>query len=123
MSKATLVITTFNWGWFTGSEVQSIIIKAKTWQHRGRHGTGGAESSTFSSESCYQNTGFQVARMKVLKPTPTMTHFLQHHHTYSNRAIPSYSATPCAEHIQTIIQLEKSARVFKYSSIYLLRFS
>jgi len=30
--------TTFNWGWLTGSEVQSIIIKAGTWQHPGRHG-------------------------------------------------------------------------------------
>jgi hypothetical protein len=27
MTKVTL-IRTFNWGWFTGSEVQSIIIKA-----------------------------------------------------------------------------------------------
>jgi hypothetical protein len=24
---------TFNWGWRTGSEVQSIIIKVGTWQH------------------------------------------------------------------------------------------
>jgi len=28
MTKATLIRTTFNWGWPTGSEVQSIIIKA-----------------------------------------------------------------------------------------------
>jgi hypothetical protein len=27
MTKATLISTTFNWGWLTGSEVQSIIIK------------------------------------------------------------------------------------------------
>jgi hypothetical protein len=27
MTKATLLRTTFNWGWLTGSEVQSIIIK------------------------------------------------------------------------------------------------
>jgi hypothetical protein len=45
MTKTTL-IRTFNWGWFTGSEVQSIIIKARTWQHPDRHGAGGAESST-----------------------------------------------------------------------------
>jgi hypothetical protein len=51
-TKATLIRTTFNWGWLTGSEVQSIIIKAGTWQHQGRHGTGGAESSTSSSEGC-----------------------------------------------------------------------
>ena len=37
---------------FTGSEVQSIIIKAGTWQYPGRHGAGGAESSTSSSEGC-----------------------------------------------------------------------
>jgi hypothetical protein len=29
MTKATLIRTTFNWGWLTGSEVQSIIIKAR----------------------------------------------------------------------------------------------
>ena len=27
MTKATLKRTTFNWVWFTGSEVQSIVIK------------------------------------------------------------------------------------------------
>jgi PhoPQ-activated pathogenicity-related protein len=27
MTKATFIRTTFNWGWFTGSEAQSIIIK------------------------------------------------------------------------------------------------
>jgi hypothetical protein len=43
MTKATLIRTTSHWGWLTGSEVQSIIIKAGTWQHPARHGTGGAE--------------------------------------------------------------------------------
>jgi hypothetical protein len=33
MTKATLIRTTFNWGWLTDSEVQSIIIKAGAWQH------------------------------------------------------------------------------------------
>jgi hypothetical protein len=42
----------FNWGWFTGSEVQSIIIKEGTWWYPGRHDAEGAESSTFSSEGC-----------------------------------------------------------------------
>ena len=37
-----LIRTTFNWGWLTGSEVQSIILKAGTWQHPGRHGAGRA---------------------------------------------------------------------------------
>jgi hypothetical protein len=50
MTKATLSSTAVNWGWLTGSEVQSIIIKAVTWQQPGKHGTGGAESS--SSEGC-----------------------------------------------------------------------
>jgi hypothetical protein len=52
MTKATLERTTFNWGWLKGSELQSIIIKAGTWQHPGRHGAGGAESSTSSFEGC-----------------------------------------------------------------------
>jgi hypothetical protein len=43
-------LRTFNWGWLTSSEVQSIIIKVGAWQHPGRHGTGGSESSIFSSE-------------------------------------------------------------------------
>jgi hypothetical protein len=35
MTKATLLRTIFNWGWLTGSEVQSIIIKVGAWQHPG----------------------------------------------------------------------------------------
>jgi hypothetical protein len=30
MTKASLIKTTFNWGWLTGLEVQSIIIR---WEH------------------------------------------------------------------------------------------
>jgi hypothetical protein len=52
MTKATLIRTTFNWNWLTGSEIQSIIIKVGTWQHPGRHGAGRAEGSTSSSEGC-----------------------------------------------------------------------
>jgi hypothetical protein len=48
--KATLIRTTFNWGCLTGSEVQFIFIKAGALQHPGRHGTGGAESSTYCSK-------------------------------------------------------------------------
>jgi hypothetical protein len=65
MTKATLIRTIFIWDWLTGSEVQSIIIKA-TWQHPGRHDAGEPESSTSSSEGCKQNTGFQAAKMRVL---------------------------------------------------------
>jgi hypothetical protein len=49
MTKASLIRTAFNWSWLIGSEVPSVI-KSGTWQHLGRHGTGGAESSTPSSE-------------------------------------------------------------------------
>jgi hypothetical protein len=42
----------FNWGWLIVSEVQSIIMKLGAWQYSGRHGNGGAESSTSSSEVC-----------------------------------------------------------------------
>jgi hypothetical protein len=42
--------TTFNWGWLTGSEVQSIIIQVGAWQYLGRHGAGGAETSMSSSQ-------------------------------------------------------------------------
>jgi hypothetical protein len=52
MTKATLVRTTFNWGWLTGSEIHPSIIKVGAWQHPGRHCAGGAESSTAASEGC-----------------------------------------------------------------------
>jgi hypothetical protein len=52
VTKASLIRTTFKWGWLAGSEVQSIIIKAGTWQHPVRHGAGRAEISTSLSEGC-----------------------------------------------------------------------
>jgi hypothetical protein len=82
MTKATPIRTIFNWGWLTGSEVQSIIIKAGVWQH-----AGWAESSTSSSEGCEQNTDFQAAGVKFLSPCPQW-------HTYFNKATPSSNATP-----------------------------
>jgi hypothetical protein len=51
MTKAT-VLKKFNWEWFTASEVQSIIIKARAWQYPGRHGASRGESSASSSEGC-----------------------------------------------------------------------
>jgi hypothetical protein len=60
--------------------VRSIINKARAWQHPGRHGAGGAESSTSLSKD-KQKTDFQAARTRVLKPMPTVTHFLQQGHT------------------------------------------
>ena len=72
----------------------------KTWQHSGRHGAGGAESSASLSEGCQEKTGFQPARMRILQPTHTVTHFFQQGHTYSNKATPPSTATPWAKLIQ-----------------------
>jgi hypothetical protein len=57
MTKANLIKKnkkqkTFNWGWLTGSDVQSIIIKVGSWQYPGGHGTAGSESSMSSSKGC-----------------------------------------------------------------------
>ena len=46
------------------------------------------------SKGRQEKTGFHVARMRVSKPTPTVTHFLQQGHTYSNKATPPNSANP-----------------------------
>ena len=90
MTKATHKRTTFNWGWLTGSEVHSINIKAGgAWQHPGRHGAGGAGSSTSCFEGKQKKTGFQAARiLKGLKAhahsdtlSLTRPHLLQHGHT------------------------------------------
>jgi hypothetical protein len=50
MTRQLLQRTTFNWGWLTGSEGQSIIIKVGIGHYPDRHGAGGTESSTSSSE-------------------------------------------------------------------------
>ena len=50
MTKATLIRTTFNWGWLTGSEVQCSHTKSGVLERPAKHGEGGAESSTSSSE-------------------------------------------------------------------------
>jgi hypothetical protein len=43
----------------------------------------------------------KLAPTWLSKPSPTVTHFLQQGHTYSNKAIQPNSATPWAKHIQT----------------------
>jgi len=48
MTMASLMRTTFNWGWLTGSEGQSITIKVGSMAASSRHGAGGAEGSTSS---------------------------------------------------------------------------
>jgi hypothetical protein len=92
--KTVLIRPTFNWSQLTGSEVHFIIIKAGPWQHSGKHGAGGAESSTFLSEGCYQKTGSHVVRRRLSLLTPTVTHFLQQGHTYYNKATTPKSAIP-----------------------------
>jgi len=93
MTKATLIRTTFNWGWLTGSEVQSIIIKAGAWQGLGRHGPGGAESSTSSSKGSQEQTVSYMTKRSV-DPSPQW-------HTFSNKTTPPNNDTPWAKHIQT----------------------
>jgi hypothetical protein len=92
---------TFNWGWLTDSEVQSIITKVGAWQHPGRHDARGAESSTSCSKGKQEKTVSWAARRRVPKPTHPVTHFLQQDHNYSNKATPPSSTTPWAKHIQT----------------------
>ena len=72
----------------------------ETWQHPGRYGSGRTESSTSSSEA-KQKTGFQTVRMRVLKPTPTVTHSLQQGHTISHKATSPNSAISWAKHTQS----------------------
>jgi hypothetical protein len=96
MIKATLKRTTFNWGWFTGSEVQSVIIKVGSMTASCRHGAGeGAESSTASHKASQEKTrilsqlgGPSLSqwvepehRRRTPKPSPRVLHFLQRDHT------------------------------------------
>ena len=45
--------------------------------------------------------------MRVLKPTPTVTHLLQQGHTYSNRATASNSATSWAKQVQITTEMDR----------------
>ena len=75
-------MTIFNWGWLTGSEVQSIVIKVEARQHPGSRGAGVAEGSS-SSKGNQKHAGHpQTARRKLSKPTSTVTHFLKQGHTF-----------------------------------------
>jgi hypothetical protein len=58
-----------------------------------------------------------MTRRRVLKSTATVTHFLQHGYTYSNKATPPNSATPSVKHIQTttgIVLIWVSIAVIKH---------
>lgn len=86
VTNATRIRTTLNCGWLTGSEVQSIIIKARTWQHPCRHGTGGAESSTSCSKGKQKTDSSTLGRAS--KPTPQW-------HSSFNKVTPPNNSTPC----------------------------
>ena len=83
--------TSFNWGWLTGSEVQSNIIKVRAWQHLGRLGTGGAESSSsWSKESRIRLAPTWIERGSPYSPLLW--------HTSSNKGTP----TPTRPHLPTV---------------------
>jgi hypothetical protein len=84
-----------------------LLSRQEAWQHPGRHGAGRALSSDFIKRKPGADC-FQASRRKVSKPTPTVTHFLQQGHTYSNKAKPPNSATPWAKHIQTTTVWKKA---------------
>jgi hypothetical protein len=89
MTKATLIRTTFNWDWVTGSEVQSII-KVGAWQYVQEVGMAQKELRVL-------HLHLKAARKRlapmwleggVSKPTPdndtlppTRPHLLQQGHT------------------------------------------
>jgi hypothetical protein len=80
-----------------------LSSRLEAWQCPGRHSAGEGTESSKSQSNCKQEKfGSYVARRWVLKPTPTMTYFLQQGHSYSNRITPPNSATPWAKHIQII---------------------
>jgi hypothetical protein len=83
---------TFNWVWLTGSEVQSIIIKAGS-SAVSRQKLGVLHLHPKEAQS-------RLAWRRVSKPTPTVTHSFQQGHTYSNKATPPNSATPWTKQIQ-----------------------
>ena len=68
-----------------------MVSPLSSWQKHecpGRHGIGGAVSSTSCSEG-KQETGFQAARRRISKSTPTVMHYLQQGHTHSKKATPT----------------------------------
>jgi hypothetical protein len=65
----------------SGKTLTKPIISAEACKYPGRHGTGGAESSTSCPEDHQEKTVFQAVRRRVSKATPKVTHFLQQSHT------------------------------------------
>jgi hypothetical protein len=79
-----------------------LSSRQETWQHPGRHGAGGAESSTSSCKGIQEQTVFQASRPRVSKSILIVTYFLKQGHIYSNKDTPPNSATLRAKHIHTI---------------------
>jgi hypothetical protein len=100
MTKAILIWTTFNWGW---------VQKFNPLLSRQEHGSVQAGMVPGKLRILYLHL---KATRKTLtstlhrasKPTPTVTHFLQQGHTYSNKATPPNTAAPWVKHIQTTTQ-------------------
>jgi hypothetical protein len=65
------------------------------WQHLSRHGAGRTQCSTSSFKAASGRLPSSQLGWGSYRPHPQW-------HTYSKRATPSNSATPWAEHIQTI---------------------
>jgi hypothetical protein len=87
MTMTALIKKTFNWGWLTVSEVQSIIIMAGQVRHGAEEGV---ESSIFGSSGSWKETESHQAWLEHLKLkvhphrdtlSPTRPHPLQQGHT------------------------------------------
>jgi hypothetical protein len=106
MTKATLINT---------------IFKVVTQQHPGRHGVGGAKSSTSCSKGKQEKAGFQVARRRFLKPKATVTHLLQQEHPCCNKKdIPLNSVICWVKNKQTVtiymhLTFQSSALVHRWA--------
>ena len=65
-----------------GLQVQRFSPLSSKWKHGSiQAGVVQEELRVLSCSEDKQKTGFQAARMKVSKPTPTVIHFLQQGHT------------------------------------------
>jgi hypothetical protein len=101
ITKATLIKTKFNWRWL---QVQRFSPLSSRQEHGSIQADVGLEKLRVLhfTQRQTEKTGFQAARMRVLKPMPTVTHLFQQGHTYSNKATCPNSAIPWVKHIQTI---------------------
>jgi hypothetical protein len=101
-TKATPIRTTFNWGWLTGSEVQSIIVKAWARQHPSRDVAESSESLHLKAAGG-RLTSRQLG-LGTQSPRPQW-------HTYSNKA----TLTSTRPHLQIVPFPESS--IYKLSHL------